>query len=192
MLNNHIAIFGGSFDPPHCGHQYVCHWLKYSLNIQEVIVAPVYQHTFGKILAPFENRFEMCDLMCKGNSYSFASRAEQGRPIPNTSYNLLKHFKDTYCNSAPMVLVIGADCLKDITSWDRWQELPSLAKILVIDRFGCENVDAPLDVLRYPLSVSCASSSLVRDKLAKGESVEGLVSYKIGKYIYKNKLYGVK
>ena len=59
-LTNHVAIFGGSFDPPHFGHFTVCSWLLTVLNAPQVIVAPTFEHRFGKRLSQFNDRHKVC------------------------------------------------------------------------------------------------------------------------------------
>ena len=92
-LSNHIAIYGGSFSPPHIGHEIACSWLIHALNAKKVIVAPTYEHYFGKRLAHFGHRLKMCELMTQ----QFDDRiitwdAEKNLPHPNTTLNVLKYF----------------------------------------------------------------------------------------------------
>ena len=175
MLSNKVVIFGGSFNPPHFGHQAICFWLREVLDVTTIHLVPVYQHIFGKQLAPFKDRMEMCALATSQMyEYVRVSDAEKVLPAPNSTYNLLDYFKTLYGTLAPLVCVIGSDCLKDITKWHRWQELPNLAEFLVVDRPGSENVEAPFPILRYTLNVAPTSSSIIREKLANKENVEGL------------------
>ena len=46
-----VAIFGGSFDPPHVGHQMACLYVLATAPVEEVWFVPVYRHAFGK---PFQ------------------------------------------------------------------------------------------------------------------------------------------
>lgn len=190
MLNRKIAILGLSANPPHFGHQAVCFWLRETLNVGKVIVVPVYQHIFEKQLESFEHRIKMCQLMIESIKHNnvYVSSMEKVLPIPNTTYDLLDYFKIQY--NIPLVLVIGSDLLKEITKWHRWQELPSLATILVVERPGSEMAVAPFDVVRYSLNIAPTSSTAIREMLANGEPVDGLLSHRVLKYIRKNKLYG--
>ena len=99
-LTNHIAIFGGSFDPPHFGHQLSCLWLISALNAKAVVVAPTFEHCFGKKLTDFNHRREMCERMCEllspmnaGDDYDrrevWVSNIEARLPKPNLTYNLI-------------------------------------------------------------------------------------------------------
>ncbi len=55
-----VAIYGGSFDPPHFGHAMVIAWLLWSGTASEVWLVPTFQHAFDKPLAPFELRAGLC------------------------------------------------------------------------------------------------------------------------------------
>ena len=52
-----VAFYGGSFHPPHLGHAMVL-WLHWCDQVDEVWLAPVYDHPFakGRGLAPYEHR----------------------------------------------------------------------------------------------------------------------------------------
>ena len=190
MLSGKTVIFGGSFSPPHCGHQAMCLWLREALKAKTIMIVPVYSHMFGKQLESFNHRVEMCKIMTKSMKYCWVSDIDAKLPLPNSTYNLLEHLKKNWVNN--LVFVMGSDLLVDITKWHRWSELPTLADILVVDRPGSENVIAPFGVTRYPLNVAPTSSTIIRDKLSNGKSVEGLIPYKVNWYIKKHKLYGVK
>ena len=47
-----VAVFGGSFNPPHVGHLLGVVYALATAPIDEVLVVPVYQHPFAKHLAP--------------------------------------------------------------------------------------------------------------------------------------------
>ena len=57
-----VAIFGGSFNPPHVAHALAVVYALSVAPIDEVLVVPVFRHPFSKELAPFEDRVRMCEL----------------------------------------------------------------------------------------------------------------------------------
>ena len=57
-----IALFGGSFNPPHKSHVAVVKHLIESKNFDEVWIIPCLAHAFGKKLAPYSDRVTMCRL----------------------------------------------------------------------------------------------------------------------------------
>ncbi len=62
----HIVLFGGSFNPPHLGHQIVLtQALELIPNVDEIWLVPDYYHTFAKNndYAPAPDRLAMCRLL---------------------------------------------------------------------------------------------------------------------------------
>ena len=47
-----VALFGGSFNPPHVAHQLVALYVLETQPVDELWFVPVYEHVFGKPLAP--------------------------------------------------------------------------------------------------------------------------------------------
>ena len=59
-----VILFGGSFNPPHLGHQIVIHQaFELIPDIDELWILPCFQHTFLKDLAPADQRLKMCELL---------------------------------------------------------------------------------------------------------------------------------
>src|SRR4051812_26752381 len=56
-----VAIFGGSFNPPHVGHQLAALWVLETAGVDELWFVPAFVHPFEKALAPFEDRRRMCE-----------------------------------------------------------------------------------------------------------------------------------
>ena len=57
-----VAIFGGSFNPPHLAHQMAALYVLETAAVDELWLVPAFRHPFGKALAPFADRLEMCEL----------------------------------------------------------------------------------------------------------------------------------
>ena len=54
------TVYGGSFDPVHCGHISL---VERAVALgYDVIMVPAFRHAFGKQSAPFEHRVRMCEL----------------------------------------------------------------------------------------------------------------------------------
>src|ERR1041384_419210 len=55
-----IALFGGSFNPPHVGHQLAALYVLETAAVDELWFVPAFRHPFDKPLADFEDRMTMC------------------------------------------------------------------------------------------------------------------------------------
>lgn len=188
MLTDYTVIFGGSFDPPHSGHQAIIHWLVDSLDAKEVKVCPTFEHCFGKKMENFIDRAHMCWRMTDDTKRAGTYIIEASMPKPNLTRNLLKHFRDSGIEK--LAVVIGADNLNQIHRWDGWDEVIKLAKVIAIGRPGYDMQDSyPFDVDIYPVGISTISSTEIRKRLEKGKSLEGFVPLKVAEYIKSKNLY---
>jgi nicotinate-nucleotide adenylyltransferase len=57
-----VAVFGGSFNPPHIAHLLACTVVLATDEVDRLVVVPTYRHPFAKALAPYEDRVAMCHL----------------------------------------------------------------------------------------------------------------------------------
>lgn len=192
LLKDYSVIFGGSFDPPHVGHQAIVMWLVDSLNAGEVIIAPTFNHCFGKNLSDFEHRMKMCkEAFSRYKDRVTVSVAEKHMPQPNITHNLLQWYAQSRDNLA---VVIGADNLGQIHRWQDWDKVVKIAKVIAIGRPGFEDSYAlereyDFDVDIYPVGISTVSSTEVREKILLGEPLDGFVSVEVAKYIKEHELY---
>src|SRR4051812_39612565 len=67
-----VALFGGSFDPPHLGHALAIAYVLSTARVGRLVVMPCFQHPFDKRLSPFEHRLAMARLAVE----PFGERAE--------------------------------------------------------------------------------------------------------------------
>ena len=140
-----IAFYGGSFNPAHCGHQSTILYALETANVDNVIVAPVYQHPYGKELAPFNDRIAMCHHMVtpfapgkvhvsRLEEVSFArnGKGELGKGLTSEALRLLRGFdlgRDIYPvgSDDTIVLVMGDDLKQDIENWEGYDYLSAEA-----------------------------------------------------------------
>ena len=73
-LSGEVALFGGSFNPPHMGHVWATASVLASEAVDHLLLVPTHTHAFGKPLAPFAARVAMCQSVAKLMRVS-------GRPI---------------------------------------------------------------------------------------------------------------
>jgi nicotinate-nucleotide adenylyltransferase len=200
-LTNHVAIFGGSFDPPHIGHETAVIWLMSALNATVVEIVPTFEHCFGKQLTDFEHRLEMCRIAFDKYDSIFAryGKEEQGvfvndierkLPKPNITYNLVKAIQsEVYYEDHEFAVAVGSDLVPELHTWEKWNEVSKMAKIVALGRSGFESTRTPFKIYQYPIELSAVSSSEIRDNIKRGESITGLVPHNVERYIYENKLY---
>src|SRR5690349_21013260 len=57
-----VGLYGGSFDPPHLGHQMAMLYALATARIEQLLMVPCFRHPFEKRLSDYEHRLAMCRL----------------------------------------------------------------------------------------------------------------------------------
>jgi len=175
-----IALFGGSFDPPHIGHKAIVEALNDLEFIDRTIVMPTYLNPFkSKSYASSELRFQWLEKIFKNlNNVEISDyEIKQGRKVTTleTTHYLLKKYKKIY-------LVVGADNLSSLPSWSGYNELKSLVTFIVASRDDIE-IDKSYLQLKIDENIS---SSILREKIESSKLPKECAT-EIEKY-YKTKM----
>lgn len=141
-----VAVYGGSFDPPHVAHQAAVRLVANLDEVDRVLVLPVFEHAFDKSLASFEHRVRMCELCMLEHPNVEVSRVEATLERPNYTLNTLHALLEAHPEYR-LRLVVGADVLQDATKWHRFEEVIALAPLLPLGRVGVTSDAAPPPVL---------------------------------------------
>lgn len=163
MMN--VALYGGSFDPPHLGHVMVpTHLLLNDTTVDRVVVMPCF-HQVGKNLTSYEHRLEMCQRAFGWLPRLEVSTLERdlgGESITARTVRELKVRNPDWS----IKFVIGSDLMPKAPLWEGWDELIQLAYPLVVGRAGI----TPPDPKVGPTPIAPAmSSTLVRGALRAGD-----------------------
>jgi nicotinate-nucleotide adenylyltransferase len=178
-----IALLGGSFNPPHVAHVMAAWWALATQGVREVWLVPTFRHAFGKPLAPFDDRVEMCRravAAIRGAHVCTVEAELADDPLCGRTARTLEHLADKHANYR-FALVVGADILPERSSWYRWDLVETLARVVVVGRQGFPGGEGP------PLPQ--VSSTEIRARLASGEPVDGLVPAKVLEYVRERGLY---
>ncbi|MFO1518531.1 MAG: nicotinate-nicotinamide nucleotide adenylyltransferase [bacterium] len=174
-----IALFGGSFNPPHNGHVAVAKALADSGDFDQVWVLPSYSHPFGKVFLPFEERFRLCELAfgplaprVRVDPTEKQRGEATGYTIDTVRYLRQRHPEDEF------FLVMGSDLFGEVDRWKDYEELKKLVSIYPVARAGYEES-------RFPK----VASSEIRERIRQGGEWRSLLPEKVGEYIRKKGLY---
>ena len=198
-VKKRVAIFGGTFDPPHLGHFILAEQIKNRFNLAEIIFMPAGKppHKIDKKISPDQNRIEMLNLAVKENSHFSLSEWE----IKEEGYSYTAKTLAQYVpqlDAEEVFFIIGADSLAEIFQWKNTEYLLAEGKFIVFNRpgYSLENIlNKPkykpyLDnILRFEGLNIEISSSFIKKEIKKENSIRYLTLDKISKYIEKNNLY---
>ena len=198
-----IGLFGGTFNPPHISHKRLSDEMKDKLGLDEVIIMPTFTppHKEAKSLAESKDRLHMCSLTFCDSCYRI-SDMEIKREGKSYTVDTLLELKEIYPEDK-IYLIIGSDMLLSFHKWYRYRDILSLCTLCVISRDDDETVkmlsDYAKDVLnrdedKGEIIISSASpielsSTLIREKLSKGEDVSSFIEEKTLEYIKEKGLY---
>ncbi|HEX3758802.1 MAG TPA: nicotinate-nicotinamide nucleotide adenylyltransferase [Kofleriaceae bacterium] len=186
-----VALFGGSFNPPHVAHQMVGLYVLETQAVDELWFVPTFAHPFGKSLVSYEHRVAMCELAAAAlGPRARVSQAEAelaARPgfVTSHTVDLVDLVIDQ--GHAPR-LVIGADILREAARWHRWDDVVAGAPLIVVGRGG--HAPPPGGAGAARVTMPEISATHVRDLLARGDSgAAGLVPRDVLRYIAEHHLY---
>ncbi|MDI1449462.1 nicotinate (nicotinamide) nucleotide adenylyltransferase [Polyangium sp. 6x1] len=179
-----VAVFGGSFNPPHVAHVLAAVYVLSTEPMDEVLVVPVYRHPFAKELAPFEDRLAMCKLAFEWIPRVRVSTVERELGGESLTLRTLEHLASKHPGWS-MRLLLGGDVIADLSKWHRFDRIAEIAPPLFVGRAGVTTEGAPEPMLPK------ISSTEVRDAIGRGESerVEKLVPREVLAYAAERGLY---
>lgn len=169
-----VALFGGSFNPPHWGHLDIVRYLLAQGGFDEVWVIPCLRHPLKKRLAPFWERFKMTRLAVRplGSSVRVLD-VERRLGGVSWTWRTIRYLKKVHPDH-DFSWVIGRDQEKG--KWQKWDEI--------------EKGVALFEIPRGPASpIRDISSTEVRERVETGKSLEGLIPSVVLSYLRRKGAY---
>ncbi len=117
-----VAVYGGSFDPPHVAHVLSAAYALSVGGFDKVLVVPVFEHPFGKVLAPFSDRLALCHTAFEGQGRVEVSGIEAELERPSYTERTLERLSHDHPDWRLRVLV-GSDVLADTSAWHEFPEV---------------------------------------------------------------------
>lgn len=183
-VKRRVALYGGSFNPPHQCHVLVATWVLCRGGVDEVWLLPALGHAFGKELASFETRCRMLEVaVAHLGPHVRVERIEGELPAPSYTVDTVRALLAREPELEP-TLVMGTDAYAERHKWKAWDELERLVggRILIVGR---GDGDAPTETFRLP----DLSSTDVRRRVAAGEPYWWLVPEGVRAIIEAERLY---
>lgn len=156
-----IAIFGGSFDPVHLGHEKIVKNALDILDIDKLIIIPTY-------ISPFKDGFcanpkLRVSWLKKVFDYSeklVIDEYEINEQKPTPSIQSVRHIINKY-KPNKIYFIIGADHVQTLPKWHEYDTLKTLVEFVVADRSG---IFIPNEFKHIKMKVDI-SSSIIRNEL---------------------------
>lgn len=192
MTTQRTALLGGSFNPPHLSHLLGAAVALNQSDCAECWLVPVAGHPFGKDSAPFGERVAMCERMIA----PFEGRLgicpiEQELEQPSYTVQTLSALSKRHPGRR-WAWIIGSDNVGHLGKWKDVERLFDLAEVWVLGRGGTQDGKSPYaDRLRWITTddLPIISSTEIRERVRKGESIAGLVVQSVADYVAARELY---
>jgi nicotinate-nucleotide adenylyltransferase len=150
--------------------------------VDELWLIPAHLHALDKPLVPFEHRLAMCALAAEALGPRVrVSDVERAIGGESRTLHTLRRLRELHPGHV-FSLVIGADLVGEVSSWLGGDELARTVPFIVVGRGAAPGPEGGVPMPEL-------SSSAVRERLAAGKSVAGLVPRTVLDYIYARGLY---
>jgi nicotinate-nucleotide adenylyltransferase len=185
-----IALFGGSFDPPHLAHLAMAQAAVEQCGLSRVVFIPC-QESPLKDRRPGASglqRLGMLRLTTAGRAWAEVSDWELFRPGPSYSWQTVEHFAEQH-PGAELHWLMGADQWAAIERWARPDFLRECLAFIVFARDG-EKPKARQGWRAHFLTGEWRGSSTeARALLAAGKSAAHLLPPAVEEYAVRERLY---
>ena len=200
MQKKIIAIFGGSFNPPINSHIYLAKQIIEKLeNIEKLIFVPVSTKYKKQELVGDKHRYNMLKIICDKEKKIEVSSIEMDSKKQLYTIETLNYFKDIYKND-DIYFIMGTDNIKELENWKTPEEILKKYKIIVLERENdnlaeiIKNSELLKNNKESIIKINgidriFLSSTMIREKIKKGENIEEFIDKDVLKYIQENKLY---
>ena len=198
-----LGFFGGSFDPPHCGHLAIALAAAESFSLDQVWLTPTGRQPFkhAGAEATFQDRVAMTRLLCEADGRLVMSEidAPHADGTPNYTVDTLARLRRSDV-TVELFAIVGADALPELPKWREAARLFELATWIAVSRPGHLLAEALPAALRGEqargrlcLLANVAvpvSSTEIRRKLQQGlDPTDREVPEAVLRYLHAHQLY---
>ena len=152
-----IIIFGGSFDPIHCGHLEIIEKTKSLFPNKKIFIIPTFSNPLkNNSLASADLRFHWIQDIFKNDNDIIIENYELNKKKPSFTYNTIKYLLKSY-DIEKIDFIIGQDNLIHLDKWHKIEELKKMLNFIVVSR-GEHNEKFDIEICNN------ANSSDIREK----------------------------
>ena len=172
-----VGIFGGSFNPIHTGHISLAKSLCEKAGLDEVwfMVSPMNPFkTAATDLLDDQKRLEMVKIALEGEPQLQACDYEFHLSKPSYTWHTLQAMSKDYPDIT-FTLLIGGDNWAAFDKWYHHDDILAHYPIVVYPRQGSSIGEVPQGVTIVETPLLNISSTEIRQRIAQGESIQGMV-----------------
>ncbi len=152
-----IAIFGGSFDPPHIGHEQIVYEALEALHVEKIFITPTFLNPFKETFsAPAHLRLKWLHKLFRNSKKVEVLEYEVRQKRAVATIETVKYLLKNY-DIKKIYLIIGADNYEKLPLWDSYDELKSLVEFVIATR---DDIILPKELKKIKINANISSSKL--------------------------------
>ncbi len=194
-----LGIYGGTFDPVHCGHLTVAQSVREAFALNRILFIPARQSPLrAPPLASAQDRLAMVRRAIDGFPGFEASAIDIERPGPSYMVDTLQGLA-AQRPAAELFLILGADALDELPAWRQAGRILAAAQIIAVPRPGHStetprevldlHPDAEQRILVHEMAAVDIAASRIRAACARGRPIDAWVPRAVAEYIAAHQLY---
>jgi nicotinate-nucleotide adenylyltransferase len=215
-----IGIFGGTFNPIHCGHVKAAEIIQAQFNLDKVYFIPSFipPHKKSIDIASPRHRLKMVELALAPYAQFLPSALEIEAKGKSYSIFTLEKMRKM-CPDSQIFFLLGIDAFLEIETWKDYEQVLEQCSFIIMSRPGfhlegvrsflnekyihrmrdCLESPLPADpdlrqnlIYLVPIAAIDVSSTEIRNRVRVGQSIAGLVPESVERYIKEKGLYQKK
>jgi nicotinate-nucleotide adenylyltransferase len=193
-----VGLLGGTFNPPHIGHLVCASQALAGLELDRVLLVPVYEppHKAAEADPGVEHRVELCRRAVAGDEQLDVSLVDAEVPGPSFTVDTLSRLHDRSPGDQ-LTFIVGGDMAFSLPTWREPEAILELAVLGVAEREGVRRADiverlsdlGTENVRFFDMPRLDISSSQIRRMVAAGRPIRYLVPDAVADYIEREGLY---
>jgi nicotinate-nucleotide adenylyltransferase len=193
-----IGVFGGTFDPIHVGHLVAAVNARHALGLDQVLFVVAnepWQKVGDRPVSPAADRLALVGAALGDVDGLEASRLEIDRGGPSYTVDTIEELQRLE-PTAELFLIVGADVVTGLASWERLDDVRRATTIVVVNRPGSTPVlpgpTGPLagwNAVAIEIPALEISSTDLRERAATGRPLDYLIPEGAVRMIKERELY---
>jgi len=137
-MEDHVGLFGGSFNPIHIGHMITARAIAESLQLTQICFIPCARppHKWPHELATMEHRLEMTRLAVAGEEGFLVSDVEAREDRLHYPIHAIESLQREMGASSRLCWIIGCDAVRELWNWHRLGDMLDSCDIVIATRAG--------------------------------------------------------
>ena len=179
------GLFGGAFDPPHFGHVALAREAKRLFGLDKLVVLVAASPEHKEVRTPVEDRLALARAAFPGDDVRIDEHPRTVDMLRASGWE-------------DPLLLVGADQLAQFRNWKEPHAVLDMARVAVATRPGqglddlahaLEELGRPDRIELFPIEPQPIASRDLRARVARGESLDGLVPDAVAEEIHRRGLY---